>query len=388
MAKLKITKKHHKHINNPFPSAPKSLPFLQGILFFESHAVPSNKNFSIGKDFLLSWSNRNGGSLSITHISNPTKSLWSSVPGQAFVSAALAETEVEESRGSFVVNDKKVHMVCNHQTVEDIRQIDHFDELWETDDPGFPSGSLKFDHDQMKEIQYPMLLISGIIFSMKKRFRDSSRSKHAQVVKEPHASARYWILLDQTSKNDIRFQVKFGYLCSVPRNGASPDNIGRYRSLRVKLGRSRKKELGYLYFPRPRKLVAVSSAEEEVEDMNLLEFVEFTRVFFTYSSEVDERFYGFGEQFSHMNFKGKRVPIFVQEQGIGRGDQPITFAANLVSHRLVICIFVYKCICKCIMISKFLMERLFNLWQSGRGLEYNLCSFAVLLDIKNEIPLP
>ena len=60
---------------------------------------------------------------------------------------------------------------------------------------------------------------------------------------------------------------------------------------------------------------------------------EFNRVFLTYASERDERFYGFGEQFSRMEFKGRRVPVLVQEQGIGRGDQPITFAANLVSYR-------------------------------------------------------
>lgn len=60
---------------------------------------------------------------------------------------------------------------------------------------------------------------------------------------------------------------------------------------------------------------------------------EFNRVFLTYASSRDERFYGFGEQFSRVEFKGKRVPVLVQEQGIGRGDQPITFAANLVSYR-------------------------------------------------------
>jgi hypothetical protein len=56
-------------------------------------------------------------------------------------------------------------------------------------------------------------------------------------------------------------------------------------------------------------------------------------VFLTFASSRDERFYGFGEQFSRMEFKGRRVPVLVQEQGIGRGDQPITFAANLVSYR-------------------------------------------------------
>lgn len=60
---------------------------------------------------------------------------------------------------------------------------------------------------------------------------------------------------------------------------------------------------------------------------------EVNRIQLTFSSTEKENFFGFGEQFSFFNFKGKRVPILVQEQGIGRGDQPITALANLVSHR-------------------------------------------------------
>mgnify|MGYP002775020628 CR=1 FL=1 len=57
------------------------------------------------------------------------------------------------------------------------------------------------------------------------------------------------------------------------------------------------------------------------------------RVVITYAAEEDERFFGFGEQFSYLNLKGRRVPIMVQEQGLGRGDQPITAAVNLVAER-------------------------------------------------------
>lgn len=59
----------------------------------------------------------------------------------------------------------------------------------------------------------------------------------------------------------------------------------------------------------------------------------FNRIQLTYMSHKGERFLGFGEQFSFFDMKGKRVPIMVQEQGLGRGDQPITAAANLVAHR-------------------------------------------------------
>ncbi len=41
-------------------------------------------------------------------------------------------------------------------------------------------------------------------------------------------------------------------------------------------------------------------------------------------------FFGGGEQFSHVELTGKKVPFLVEENGIGRGDQPATRTANLV----------------------------------------------------------
>lgn len=57
----------------------------------------------------------------------------------------------------------------------------------------------------------------------------------------------------------------------------------------------------------------------------------FNRTYLTYASSADEHFFGFGEQFSFFDFKGKRLPIFVMEQGIGRGTQPVTALVNLVA---------------------------------------------------------
>lgn len=54
--------------------------------------------------------------------------------------------------------------------------------------------------------------------------------------------------------------------------------------------------------------------EIEIEDE------KYNRIFFQYASNSNERFYGFGEQYSHFNHKGNFVPILVNEQGIGRGD--------------------------------------------------------------------
>ncbi len=53
------------------------------------------------------------------------------------------------------------------------------------------------------------------------------------------------------------------------------------------------------------------------------------RSFLIYASPPDERIFGFGVQYSFVDFKGKRLPIIVGEQGIGRGLQPLTWLANL-----------------------------------------------------------
>ena len=45
-------------------------------------------------------------------------------------------------------------------------------------------------------------------------------------------------------------------------------------------------------------------------------------------SPKGEGFYGFGEQFSHWNMRGKRFPLLVSEQGVGRGIQPLTWFLN------------------------------------------------------------
>lgn len=50
-----------------------------------------------------------------------------------------------------------------------------------------------------------------------------------------------------------------------------------------------------------------------------------------YQSQPNERFYGFGEQFSILNMKGRSVPILSQEGGVGRGHVPLSPLINLGS---------------------------------------------------------
>jgi alpha-glucosidase len=53
-----------------------------------------------------------------------------------------------------------------------------------------------------------------------------------------------------------------------------------------------------------------------------------------YASHPDELFYGFGEQYFPFNAKGKRLPIWCEEQGHGRGIQPLTFLMRLTGARM------------------------------------------------------
>lgn len=55
------------------------------------------------------------------------------------------------------------------------------------------------------------------------------------------------------------------------------------------------------------------------------------RSYLIYAAAPDEGFYGFGEQFSRFDMRGEKLPIFVMEQGIGRGAQPITIGADLTA---------------------------------------------------------
>ncbi len=50
-----------------------------------------------------------------------------------------------------------------------------------------------------------------------------------------------------------------------------------------------------------------------------------------FSAVKKEDFYGFGEQFTHLNMRKKRFRLCVSEQGIGRGAQPLSTLVNLAS---------------------------------------------------------
>ena len=57
----------------------------------------------------------------------------------------------------------------------------------------------------------------------------------------------------------------------------------------------------------------------------------FNQMKLTYGCDIDEGFYGLGEQYTYINMKGHSVPMFISEQGVGRGVQPITFILDYMS---------------------------------------------------------
>jgi len=62
-----------------------------------------------------------------------------------------------------------------------------------------------------------------------------------------------------------------------------------------------------------------------------LDDAAFNRTILRYAVGEEERFFGFGEQFTFVDVTGKEVPILTQEQGIGRGQEPLTSLLNLFS---------------------------------------------------------
>lgn len=51
----------------------------------------------------------------------------------------------------------------------------------------------------------------------------------------------------------------------------------------------------------------------------------------SYGCAEDEHFYGFGAQYSKFDMKGNRLPLFLSEQGVGRGLEPLTAILDAVS---------------------------------------------------------
>ncbi|MFI7580042.1 alpha-glucosidase [Kocuria kalidii] len=58
--------------------------------------------------------------------------------------------------------------------------------------------------------------------------------------------------------------------------------------------------------------------------------VEANRIFLRYASDATEAFWGFGAQMTHLDQKGRLLPVLVQEQGVGRGLPVVTQLVSLL----------------------------------------------------------
>lgn len=66
-------------------------------------------------------------------------------------------------------------------------------------------------------------------------------------------------------------------------------------------------------------------------NVSMVENQEYNQIRLAYGCQEDEGFFGFGAQYSVLNMKGRELPLFLSEQGVGRGLQPVTFLLDTLS---------------------------------------------------------
>ena len=84
------------------------------------------------------------------------------------------------------------------------------------------------------------------------------------------------------------------------------------------------------YYNNNTKLTSQYSLDIQISLLNNTN--TFNRIFLLYNSDINESFWGFGVQYSFINFKGKRLPIYITEQGVGRGLEPLTTSINIAEN--------------------------------------------------------
>lgn len=84
-------------------------------------------------------------------------------------------------------------------------------------------------------------------------------------------------------------------------------------------------------FPFELGLIGETNKPEEVLlTLKLTDSSEKMQAVALISNHRTESIYGFGEQFSYTDFKGKKLSCFTEENGIGRGDQPLSAWTSLI----------------------------------------------------------
>ncbi len=82
---------------------------------------------------------------------------------------------------------------------------------------------------------------------------------------------------------------------------------------------------------------------------------EINRFWIRIAANKEEAIYGCGEQFSELNLRGKEVPLWVEEQGVGRGDPPISgdWYTTYYPQPTFVSSENYFCHCECSSYAKF-----------------------------------
>lgn len=206
-----------------------------------------------------------------------TSTAWSTVPGLPFLVAAAGPIRVHQ----FMAGHFRVDITRKLQTtVQTVDAVEYAAPKGEAGAPGFEPGYVVLRGVLVKEDARPDRLLSkyGDI-----RAAWSELTAQRQKFKaEAKLKANYTLTFSPES--DSRLAFAFQWEDSVPGVMRSPG--GRRRS------------------------------------------VGLNHVVLRYATDPDERIYGLGEQYSSLEHNGKKLAIITQEQGIGRGKQPVTFTFN------------------------------------------------------------
>ncbi|CZT25254.1 related to alpha-glucosidases, family 31 of glycosyl hydrolases [Ramularia collo-cygni] len=185
-----------------------------------------NESFDIGEAFVLT---RNNDLLEITQSG---EAIWSTVPGNPFISASAGNDSIVGSNGAFNITHIDID-ICQDQDISSIQQVP-----WD----GTVTG---------KAVQ-----ITGHLTDC------------------GHATAPYSLTLWVSS--DL------------------PDRVAFY--------------------------IDISASSNEAQPLK--------KLYFSFASSAGEDFFGLGGQASFASLKNQSIPVFTREQGVGRGDQPITSIEN------------------------------------------------------------
>ncbi|MBN1330350.1 MAG: alpha-glucosidase [Candidatus Heimdallarchaeota archaeon] len=66
--------------------------------------------------------------------------------------------------------------------------------------------------------------------------------------------------------------------------------------------------------------IIIKETKGNIEILFVTDNSSLNRLWINFPALIDEAIYGCGEQYSEVNLRGKKVPLWCQEQGVGRGD--------------------------------------------------------------------